>query len=256
MRNQALRLVPLVALSLGATSVPGHGQSRTRIAEPAFTKRDALAPGVVRQIEKRMARCIVQRQPAVVERLLAHSDATQAEFAAAGIKDGRLHEQLSLTSCLLSAGDEEGATELRFSFGKLRNNLAEEVYLRTNTQPLEKADARTEIIPGRFISPKGEKTIARERGDFSDCIVYQASAEADAVLRTEVESAAEKAAVQRLVPALSKCLSSGRTIELTVSAIRSYAAAGLWARSYYHNPTRSAPIGKAPAETKAGTTDA
>ena len=63
--------------------------------------------------------------------------------------------------------------------------------------------------------------------DFSNCVVAAAPDDADALLRTEIRSTAERAAFRRLVPVLGPCLPKGLKMQLDVAWLRAVVAEGL-----------------------------
>lgn len=229
----------LAPLFLATQAVPPESAAPpigSKIRPSAFAQnQDPIDADTVRKMEKKMASCMVQSRAKLVVDLLSNSDQSAIDFDRLGIHPTRLQERLSMGSCLGSVSPEDMTTTLRFSLGKLRSNLAEEVYLERYKTPLSRGSNWTEVIGNRFIVNPEQASVSRLRGDFSDCMVFHDPAGADAMLRTPIGGPQERVAAQALVPALSKCFSDGDKLELTVSAIRSYAADGLWARSHYQS---------------------
>lgn len=63
--------------------------------------------------------------------------------------------------------------------------------------------------------------------DFAGCVVATAPDDADALLRTEIRSSAERSAFRHLVPVLGPCLPKGLKMELDVAWLRAVVAEGL-----------------------------
>lgn len=63
--------------------------------------------------------------------------------------------------------------------------------------------------------------------DFANCVVAAVPDDADALLRTELRSPAERTAFRRLLPVLGPCLPKGLKMELDVAWLRAVVAEGL-----------------------------
>ena len=68
---------------------------------------------------------------------------------------------------------------------------------------------------------------------YADCVVFNATTEAHALIHTDVASKEERTAINAIVPALGSCLSAGSQMKLDVASIRALVADGLWARMEY-----------------------
>lgn len=225
----------------GAQTEPLDPQVTTLRAQEPAQRNTVIPNALVRQIEKDLAKCVTNRKPELVEKILANSDAVTVDPAKIGYSPAELLDKLGLDYCLEKMLFVEGM-EMRLTFkpSKLRANFAEETYLRRHRSPMVRSAGWTEVIAER-VSANGEsESLAKLRGSFSDCLVFNAAEKADALLRTQVESAAEMAAVKALVPAISGCLYEGDKLDFTPAMVRQYAADGLWARSYYQG-TATAP---------------
>ena len=67
---------------------------------------------------------------------------------------------------------------------------------------------------------------------YADCIVARNAPAADAMLRAEPGSAAEKSALQQTMPTLSSCLAGGKDSKLAIdrTMLRGYLAESLYAQ--------------------------
>ena len=63
--------------------------------------------------------------------------------------------------------------------------------------------------------------------DFASCVVATAPGDADALLRTEIRSPAERTVFRRMVPVLGPCLPKGLKMELDVAWLRAVVSEGL-----------------------------
>jgi hypothetical protein len=243
----------LFALTAATGSVIGlaspavaQGRVPTIEASRVPAQVDPLGGLAVRRMNLTMAKCIVERQPEAAAEYLLKSDAIEADYGALGYGKDDLHGRLSLNRCLVETmSDEFAEVKLVFSHAMLRSHLAEAAYLARNRGALVKQESWTEVIGGRFVAPSDMAPLAKSRGDFSDCLVFHDPVAVDAIVRTEMGTAAERAAAKALVPTLSKCLAADSTFEVTPASIRQFAAAGLWARSHYQPAAASGAIASA-----------
>ena len=112
-----------------------------------------------------------------------------------------------------------------------RGAIAEVLYLRQYpTQPVFAAlDHKPLGLPKSWTGGKiNEYEKVQVLGqDFSNCVVAKAREDADALLRTEIRSPAERNFFRRLVPLLGPCLPKGLKMELDVAWLRSVLAEAL-----------------------------
>jgi hypothetical protein len=112
-----------------------------------------------------------------------------------------------------------------------RGAIAEVLYLRQYpTQPVFAAlDHKPLDLPKSWTGSKiSEYEKVQVLGqDFSNCVVAKDPENADALLRTEIRSPAERNVFRRLVPVLGPCLPKGLKMELDVAWLRSVVAEGL-----------------------------
>lgn len=182
------------------------------------------------EVRQRFAACVYDRRRKVVDRILATSDTLNVDYEAAGIRRERLSASLGLDKCLDQATSVTD-TDLRMSvhFPFLRAMLLEQSYRAHN--PAGPAWIRSPAVAPvrRFVSSGDELAKAQAVATFVDCVVGRAPREADALLRTPGSSAAERAAIGRLVPHLGPCIIEGQEVQLNPAQLRAMIADGLWA---------------------------
>jgi hypothetical protein len=172
-----------------------------------------------------MARCVVSRAPAKADYFLRMRD----DF---GIADeiGDATKFLPLSTCVAESAQESAVeSQARFSPRSLRNWLSEKSYLAQNKVFVPVA-ADAAPVPERTYFSRGGLMQGQAYGVFSDCIVHEDAQAADSLVRTARGSQDEHQAAQRLVPAMSACLTEGQTLTLNEMIVRGLAAQGLWQR--------------------------
>ena len=220
-----LNLVMLVLLAQ-----PAGAQLRPEAPIGSILRKDPhrLAEKDAGIVQKNIARCMYRSSRKEAEALLEHSDAFEADFRAAGIKDVR--KALDMEDCLgREFGANESALGWRFSASLLRDMLAEESYLArfrsapTIASPPPPLPKRAALVPVF-------QALTDSSAEFDDCAVRTNVTVADALLRTTPGSAAEHDAAAGLAPTIGKCMYAGETFTLTPSSIRAFVAYGLWNR--------------------------
>jgi hypothetical protein len=225
----ALAVAGLACAPLSAQLVPEKPTgSLVKRAPTKVTNRDA------RLLQKDVARCIISHARPQAEAFLAHSDPATIDYAGAGIDAKKAADVLWLSECLGEAATQDmNAVSMRIPTPLLRNLLAEELYLAGTSKPITIPEGGQETVARAFVSPEAQRGAALAVADFADCISFADPAGADALLRTSPASAAESAAVRKLMPALSACIVAGQNLTLTPGSIRSVVADGMWSRYHY-----------------------
>lgn len=117
-------------------------------------------------------------------------------------------------------------------FAQLRGALAENIYLAEHPRPVDFAhvDHSAKNLPADWQKAKLTADQASEivAQDFAQCVVSDAPAQADALLRTSPRSTAEGTAISALAPYLGPCLAVGHTFSMDAAAVRSYVAQALY----------------------------
>lgn len=231
-------LVSGVAASLLAAGAAAQAQDLPPVPEtgtrlkPRMTEVDA---DKVRKMEREFAECVYDEDPERVDRLLSRTDYLTFDFALLDVADfEQMKEAYDLEDCLGEASRNWRLyTTMHIPAESIRSLLTEASYIDRYRRPIEIPEGAPEFLPNRFVVPGANMERARVMGAFTDCIVYAAPAESDALLRTTPASNREKEAVQALIPAIGGCLVAGNELTLTVPNIRGLVADGLWARSVY-----------------------
>lgn len=226
----ALVVAGLVSASPAFAQLEPYTPTGSRVARGP----EAVDPKLARRMQKDIGRCVYSRHPELADRFLQSSDLNGADFHRLGVPAEDLRDDFSMGDCLgwaMTASQSEASLSIRFS--GLRTLLAEEAYLDRHDGPLILPEGSEEFLSSRFFSAPLESEDSRMVSMFADCVIFNAAAEADKVLRTAPASDEESAAVRALVPALSGCLMEGQELELTAASVRAIVADGLWSRSHY-----------------------
>ena len=230
-----LLLLAGLGAALGAVA-PAQAQNFQDRYRPTGTRIVSQAEQVEvrdsRELVKLTAACVVRRYPDDVVALLRSGHPEAFAYAAEGIRDMDVQTPLSLSACVHEALNGTQVTmEMRIPERELRLALAEEAYLRREAGPLAIAEGSPQFLAGRPVMLGSTPEQAVAMGQFADCLVFHAPAQADAMLRGPVGGDAESEAARAMVPAIGQCLPQGQDITFTPSAIRNYVVDGLWARS-------------------------
>ncbi len=178
----------------------------------ASSTRDLLPPADRAQAERVMrsfAQCVVRGQGGKARALLASVPGSAAERA---ILSGFAARR---NGCLQSGS-------LRMKGDWMRGAIAEQYYLRSYPDAVTEAarpDAPADSSAGRppYLA-------------YASCVAARDPAGADAVLRAEAGSVAEKSAYRQVMPALSSCLAGGENARLAIDRTR---LRGLLAEALY-----------------------
>jgi hypothetical protein len=164
-----------------------------------------------------------------VDALLDSSDMLAVDYKSAGIDPRRVREALSLSECLGRATWVTD-TDLRMTlqFPALRTMLLEESYRAHNPAGPAWVPAAPSPVRRRFVSTDAALDRAQAIATLSDCIVEAAPREADALVRTQIGSAAQTAGMKPLIPHLSSCVPAGLEVTLDPVQLRAIVADGLW----------------------------
>ena len=234
MRVSSLKAIIVGSIFAGVLcGSPGHAQLKpytpagTRIA----SNPKAIDPDLARKMKKDFARCIYERDADVVDRLLNSSDPKTVNFEQLGFDEADLVEKLGMSKCLSRAmTDDQLRAMMSFQIDGLRPLLAEEAYLSARREPPQIGPDDEEFLTNRVFVESGKVVQARLYGALADCIVFNAPADADRLLRTTPASDDELAAVNALVPTLGSCVTQGQEIVLMPLSVRALVADGLWSR--------------------------
>ena len=227
--------IALAGIAAGAFAAPVAAQDRyrptgTRIVQP----QEEADPDFARRLLKRTAACVNRYDAAGVVTLLRGGNQAAIDYAAEGVRNEDNRSPLQISECLDEAmNGSQLVVDMRIPPRALRTVLAEEAYLSRHAGPLALPAGSPQVIEGRAVIGGDTPERARAMGIFADCLVFNAPAEADRLLRGPVGGDEERDNARALAPAISQCLTAGQAANFTTSAIRDYVADGLWARSEY-----------------------
>ncbi|PZT86052.1 MAG: hypothetical protein DI637_11350 [Citromicrobium sp.] len=228
----------IAALLLFGMSNPAEAQLEPEAGTGSRIRQspEAIASDTLRRMHKDFARCIYSRKQEAADAWLRNSDFTTVATDRLPFEMDDIFRAMSLEPCIEKAMTvEQRKVSITFAQHMLRPLLAEEAYLALHDRPLPVRDSDPEILANRLIVDPNSRALAISH--FADCLVFTDAVSTDAILRTRPTSAEEMRAIQRLVPTISKCIPEGEKVELTPRSVRSFAAEGLWARSYYGSIT-------------------
>lgn len=168
----------------------------------------------------RLVRCAMSRRENLARNILVARPGSTAEERAA------YPFRKVIENCM-----NDLVTAISIGTPDMRGAIAEVFYLRQypakpdfaaldhKAMPLPKAWSEGQIGEYEKIRMLGQ--------DLASCVVATAPGDADALLRTNLRSTAERATFRRLVPVLGPCLPNSLKMELDVAWLRSVVAEGL-----------------------------
>jgi len=233
-----------VATSLIAASVQAQQetepQTGTRFrAEPERMKTNPKSNDAdnSRRIAKKFGQCLFDRRTKQSIALLTVSDYWAIDYGNLGEAQYLLENRILMEDCLGRVGRGGlGGIGMTISNTIIRGGLVEAAYLEVyndEDKPIVISDSEPEVLPNRFFVSGPTNYDARAIASLSDCVVFNAPAQAHAIIHTEPASDEERAAVMAIVPALGNCLTAGNELRLDETSIRGFVADGLWARMHY-----------------------
>lgn len=231
----------LAVLSMAAwagLATPAQAQNTQDEYRPTGTRIVSQAqtadPDTGRRLLRLTAACVNRRFGAEVVTLLRSGNPEAVAYAAEGIRDRDDQSPLALSECLHEAlNGAQVTSQMRIPERTLRLALAEGAYLRRHAVPLAMGEGSPQFIAGRAVLLGSNPQQSQAMGQFADCLVFHAPAEADRLVRGAVGGEEEAANARALAPAIGECLPEGQQINFTASALRDYAIDGLWARSEF-----------------------
>lgn len=225
-----------LALAAGLAAAPARAQNTQEEYRPTGTRiisqPEAPDPDYSRKLLKRMSACISRYDAAGVVALLRGGNQAALDYAAAGFRDESDNSPLKMSDCLHEAlNGNQLSVEMRIPSAALRTLLAEEAYLDRHAGPLTLPAGSPQVIAGRTVFGGDTPAQQTARGQFADCLVFNAPAEADRLLRGPVGGDEERENARAMAPAIGACLSEGQQANFNARSIRDFVADGLWARS-------------------------
>lgn len=232
----ALRMAAASLLCLAPVSAQAQLEPTTQLGSRIPVKPTVVDPVRAGIIKKGFARCLFVKNGAKMSTLLENSDPVTVDFGKIKMPGDDISKYLGMETCLGDQADgTQSALDYRFSPMQLRLMLQEEAYLGANkTAPVLPAGS-VELVQRNYFSDGEKLRTAQALGAFSDCLAFNDTKNADAILRTMPGSKDERAAAQALGPTLGACLAQGQSLSLSPTSIRGFVADGLWTR-YVRSP--------------------
>lgn len=235
-----LALIPVDA-AVAQTEVPLGSRIVRPIETTPLEKDDSI------RVRDRFAACVYKNRPERVDALLASSDILNVDYEAVGLSVRRIGSALSMESCLSKATSVTNTDlVLKTNFPSLREMLLEQSYRAHNPTGPDWLGRGASPPERRFVSKDDALVRAQAVAVFADCVVAAAPREADALIRTPVDSPAEKAALSPLVSHLAPCIPEGMEVKLDPARLRALVADGLWAS--WRSSDRAAAPAAGPAQ--------
>lgn len=234
--RQVLRMTAASLLCLAPANAQAQLKPETQLGSRIPVKPSVVGPERAGIVKKGFARCLYVNNRGKTPALLENSDPATVDFGKIKMPNDDIGKYLGMETCLGDqASGAQSAIGFRFSPIQLRAMLQEESYLDANKQAPTLPAGSVEPVQRNYFSDADKLGVAKASGAFSDCLVFNDTKNADAILRTMPGSKDERAAAQALGPTLGACLAQGQSLSLSPSSIRGFAADGLWTR-YVRNP--------------------
>jgi len=197
---------------------PPPGESGTRLGHVG--QQDAAAYGM------RFARCLVGFKPREAAAFLSTAPGTPASAAAYEAlvpqRDNR---------CIQLGGVQIGGSTLQMTQRILRGNLAQALYLDRFPDSPPATGSAEQTIPVEIYNTR-VTTAADTQSEiiriFGECMAMRYTAAVDRLVRTDVESDEESAAIGTLAPNMGPCLWNGQSIQFSRESLRAALADGLY----------------------------
>ena len=208
-------VLPLIAASLVGTPAVAQDRSTAYRGRPDQADRPRNTAPVdsaeAKRWMQRFAQCVVAGNPTGARQLLATSPGSTDE------RDMLIRIAQQRANCLHHG-------KLRMKGNWMRGAIAEQLYLRAYPKPVEAAPMPDAPLTARADAPQSPYHA------YADCIVARNAPAADAMLRAEPGSTAEKSALQQTMPTLSSCLAGGKDGKLAIdrTMLRGYLAESLY----------------------------
>lgn len=200
-------------------------------------------PSVARKVLQEFAWCTVRRQPALAQAFVRLADPSEMPVAD--------FQRLFDASCLFPL-----AGQLQMRSWQSRAVLAEALLLRDGTlrrpmsfaaaTPLDWPETPVPVLAaGKPIDPAVRARLSAEaardqsHGRLGECVVRADPAGAMAVLRTEIDTGAERKRFAALAPSIASCVQQGQTLSFNRTNLRA-----AMALAYYRLATMKTAQGK------------
>ncbi|NNC72185.1 MAG: hypothetical protein HKN78_04835 [Sphingomonadaceae bacterium] len=213
----------LAALALLGTATVAPGQTGTRIQN----NRTVEAP----EAGRRFADCLAEFNRPDALAYLATQPGSPASEAA-----WRTLIPFTENRCVQFTGVEIGGRTLHVDPDILRGQLSQALYLGDypNAAPVSISGAEPGIIAVEVYNHR-IRNAASARQEilqiFGDCVVAAQPMDVDALIRSDIGSRAENAAIGAIGEAMGPCLWEGQSIAFSRESLRAALAAGLYRKS-------------------------
>jgi hypothetical protein len=202
-------------------------------------QNDLLARDRAASITSVFAACMVEKKPDAALRFVEDSDAGLVDFGQIGRTADEVTSDLAIEPCFERAVRRRampGSTNtLSMKPHNLRNFALQALYLQRYpagaTWTQDGGEPLSRIYPISSSDMRVQTTM-----HFADCVVASDPESADLLLRTAEGSEREEEVIQRLIPALSSCLTEGVEIRLNPSTLRAFMGEGLWQAATRRRP--------------------
>ena len=208
----AIVFAALLAAPLGAQIPTSSSEMRPNYNDDAYVK------GALEL--KELSRCVIARRDGLANTALVSIPGSREEGM---IIDKLMNVMINCMNSLRPA--------MRVGYAQLRGAVAEELYLEAHPAPMDytSRDHSDKSLPAAWIDGQREGAELQEIlwHDFAQCVVADAPAQADAILRTAPRSPEEGAAIKQIVPFLGPCIGAGSKFTMDAAMLRSYLAQAL-----------------------------
>jgi len=225
-----IRIASLAALLALMVSGPALAQEETATGSRLEPSRRAVTNadhGRVRQTLYRFVDCAVSRRRTQVRKVIDARTKNEQELASTAFYD--------VQRCNLDAyvAETSSMVSMTADTGSMRGMVAE-VFLKRD----DKLDGH-EPRPRRRIYERDWFPItsrARQIDEMAVCVADTNPAGIATVLRSEIATKAERAAIMALAPSFGPCLATGYKLEADMAALRASLAEALYHRAFDPEP--------------------
>lgn len=224
----------LGVLALAAAQTPAAAQRAPgAMSRETGTRLGARRTNPASEYGMRFTRCLAGFQPREVAEWLATMPGTPASRAAQEALLAR-HQQAS--RCVQMGGIEVGGSELEMPENVMRGNLAQALYLARfpDGAPPAITGAQPTTIPVEVYNARVTAAVDPESEViriFGDCVAAADPMRVDTLVRSDVGSPEENAAINALGPLMGPCLWNGQSIAFSGESLRAALGDGLYRKA-------------------------
>ncbi|MGN6499976.1 MAG: hypothetical protein ACTHKM_07490, partial [Tsuneonella sp.] len=139
---RALALLVAAALAAPAVAHNTYGEDdRQQVGTRFLASPETADAQRARQMQKRIARCMYDRDKDKAVALLQHSDFQRIDYDSLAIGPDKLFDQFEISSCMeIVMHQDEYQISMKYQWATMRNLLAEEAYLDARPDGLKPAE--------------------------------------------------------------------------------------------------------------------